>query len=265
MMKFTAASFEVYSQETEVGFDPPLSHLASCPASFEFYWKMIQYVFGLPDPNALRPVSNPDFGDDTLIRLRRYCSAARELASGEFVCSSGGFKVSFGPEGESIQADFGSKELLRGFSVLFRQFYSDSEPASFSGVRGLLWQLAASDETEVGDALREFLSSIHRAEKRLRRRTINVEVGKKAIVRGQMGGSAVPLESLPEPERLISAFFYGDLIHFGDKAEVLSLYSDCDFSDANHRLALGQSLLGLAHVYMCLAVAIEALLPDLRS
>jgi len=261
-IRIQAQSFEVYSQGTQIGFEPPFGDRAENPTGFYFWWRMLQYVFSLPDPNKLAPLaiqlSVKDRG-----RVDRYLQAAEELASGPFMSHGGGVTVRLAPGvEEEIEADFAHKENLRGFSVLFRQFYSRQEGASFGSMMDLAWQQNAKVADDDQADREDFIKAWRKAEGRLRQRTANVAVGKRAVALGVSAMSEVPFEWHPTPERLISAFFYGDLIHWGQKVEELSLYRDCDFSDAAFRMSLFQAVTGLAHIYLGAAVAIRSFFPE---
>ena len=126
----------------------------------------------------------------------------------------------------------------------------------------LLWLLneACVDEDK-SRVRREFITAWRRAHGKLQQSTANVLVGKKAQSIGQMGPGGVPFEN-HKASRLIAAFFHGDLIHFGKRRDELSLYSDCDFSDANYRMSLFRAMTGLSHIYLGTAAALRSAFPE---
>jgi hypothetical protein len=131
-----AVSIETLAADHPIGFPPPLAEHSESPDAFEANWHLIQFAFGLPDPRFFPPFKE-SVPADLLAVLRRYVSAAVELAESAFLAHPTGVTVNVldGRLEEQIERNFPPKENIRGFSVLFRQFYSNDELASCKTVR----------------------------------------------------------------------------------------------------------------------------------
>ena len=169
-IQIRARSIETLAADHPIGFPPPFSAHSESPGAFEATWHLIQFVFGLPDPRAFPPLSEAA-PPEALAVLRRYTYAAAELAESAFLAHPTGVTVNVLDDGveEQIERSFPPRENVRGFSVLFRQFYSDEEAASFKKVQstlGLLNQQAADSSVDIR---RDFLRSWGRAAGRLSR------------------------------------------------------------------------------------------------
>jgi hypothetical protein len=60
------------------------------------------------------------------------------------------------------------------------------------------------------------------------------------------------------PDRLITTFRYGDVIHFSDERENLSRLTENAANDAYHRYRVLLAITGLSHLYFEFALLAEA-------
>jgi hypothetical protein len=242
-------------------FPPPLAEYSANPSSFESSWHLIQYVFNLPDPRAFPPFVDEPSGKPVQI-LRRYSAASLELAESEFLAHPTSLTVHVldGGKGERIDPSFAPRENIRGFSVLFRQFYSDKEPASFHAARRTLGQLnvhAGDDLVSVRD---NYLRTWRQAAAKLRGYPLKILVGKQLQAQGRWHPGELVGERDPGPEMLISTYNYGEDIHWGEKREQVAAWDMSPFDSAWMRVACFDAMVPLAHVYLGFAQIVDAAL-----
>jgi hypothetical protein len=260
-IQIRAISIETLAADHPIGFPPPLAEYSGNPYAFEFNWHLIQFVFGLPDPKAFPPFTEAVAADLVTV-FRRYTSAAVELAESTFLAHPTGVAVNVLDGGleERIEKSFPPRENVRGFSVLFRQFYSNGEAASCKAVQNLLWRIneqAADDST---DTRSEYLKSWIRAAGRLRGYSLELLVSKRLEELGRIGPGPHANEHLPGPEVLISTYSYGEDIHWGKQRDQLAAYSKSEFDSAWTRMACFEAMVGLAHIYLGFAQLVDAAL-----
>jgi hypothetical protein len=236
-------SFESLAAYHPIGFPPPLAEFSASPAFFEANWHLIQFVFGLPDPRGFPPFA-ATLPDDSLAILRRYSAAARELAESAFLAHPTGVTVNLvdGALEERVEERFPPKENVRGFSVLFRQFYSNEELASFNAVQRVLRQLNKEAVDDRLHARSDQLTGWGRAAGKLRGYSLKVLVGKRLQPQGQLPPGKVVNEHLPSPQMLISVYNYGEDIHWGEKRQQVAAWKESPFgSGSGHRVRRNRS------------------------
>lgn len=250
----TATSFETIAvDETTLRYSPPLADRSPNPDAFEFWWRLIEYRFSLPDPSSFPALGPPPAGHDLEVLLR-YVHAGEEMAESTVLGGDDGVTVHIPDEGsdeeEIVDARFSSNESLRGFTVLFRQFHADDEPASFNNVQAILRRLtAASPDQHTADRFAQ-LDAWGRAVKMLRAQPLKVRVGEKLQQEGKWGRGELPGQAGMSPEQLISAYNYGDLIHWGDKLSVLITVAGDPFESAWQKMAFLEAATGFTHLYL---------------
>jgi hypothetical protein len=256
-----AVSFEALAADHPTGFPSPLAEYSANPSAFEFNWHLIQFVFDLPDPRAFPPFARV-VPESSLAVLRRYSDAARELAESAFLAHPTGVTVNVldGGSDEQIEKQFPPRENVRGFSVLFRQFYSDDEAASFKAVQGVLRRLNNEAADEAMNARNVQLSAWGRAARKLRGSTLRLLVGKRLQEQGKLPPGPRVNEHLPPPEMLISVYSYGDDIHWGRQREQAAAFGKSEFDSAWTRMACFEAMVGLAHLYLGFAQVVDAAL-----
>lgn len=256
-----AVSFDTLAADHPIGFAPPLAEHSAAPEAFEFNWHLIQFVFGLPDPRAFPPYAGV-IPPDLLAVFRRYTTAAAELAESAFLVHPTGVTVNVldGGLDEQIEERFPPRENVRGFSVLFRQFYSDDETASCKAVQNVLWRLNKQAVDSSVDMRSDYLRAWTHAAGRLRGFSIKLLVSKRLQEQGRLPPGPCVNEHLPGPEMLISIYSYGEDIHWGKHRDQVAAYGKSAFDSAWTRMACFEAMVGLAHIYLGFAQLVEAAL-----
>jgi hypothetical protein len=247
-------------------FPPPLAEHSANSGSFDSSWHLIQYVFNLPDPRAFPPFAAVPSGKPLQI-LRRYSAAARELAESAFLAHPTSLTVHVldGGSGERIDPSFAPKENIRGFSVLFRQFYSDKESASFHAARRVLGQLNVEAGDDFVIARNEYLRTWRHAASKLRGFPLKILVGRQLQAQGRWHPGELVGERDPGPEMLISIYNYGEDIHWGDKRDEVAAWNESPFDSAWMRMACFDAMVPLAHIYLGFAQIVDAALADRKA
>jgi hypothetical protein len=238
---------------------PPLLEHSTNPAGFNFAWRMLHYVFGLSDPRNFPPLPEP-LDEDSRARLERFVEAAKELAESAVLNGSQRVTIDFSRETgvEQVTTEaFASKELMRGFSALFRQFDGEGEEASFLLVSGRLYRAAATSSDENRERRLSELTAWRKARGRLHGRDLKGLVAEKLSREGRFGGD--PLEK-PAPAFLFSAYNYGDYLHWGEKRALIEDWRKEPFVDATRQMDFLEAASGLAHLYLGFGVLVRAAL-----
>jgi hypothetical protein len=250
-----ARSFESLATDTtELRFPPPLADRGSNPSGFEFWWKMMEFVFALPPPDTFPPFPKPPREQEREV-LERFVRAAEELAESSLLSSSDSVTVHVPdePDGvERIEASFQSNEITRGFVVLFRQLHTSekSDPARFIRVREILKQInARAGDSHVEERNRQ-IDAWSQARGRLLGENLRVRVGQKLSDEGRWPADGIPGEGGLSPQALITGYQYGDLIHWGYGRDVVEAVANNPFRQAWQRMAFLEAVTGLSHVYL---------------
>jgi hypothetical protein len=237
--------------DRDVPFAPPLSEHVQETRVFEFWWKQLDYVFGLPDPRSF-PALPDVISDDDRRTVARYVTTAAELAgSGLLNALEEGFNVSMpdGPAGaQEVTTRFSRADLQVGLAALLRRCDSPQEPANFDRVRNIL--AAANDASSDSDMPRrtEHLRAWVGARRRLRLKSLNQLVREKLVKEGLR---AFEYDEEHSPQYLLSLYSYGDLLHWdAAKGETLARFETDPFVDGDRRLAYLEAASALAHLYI---------------
>jgi hypothetical protein len=238
--------------DVTLSFPPPLGEHVAEPQVFEFWWKQLHYVFGLPDPRRFPPL--PDvLSPDERVTVERYVRVAAELAgSGLLNALREGFNVRMpeGPYGpEEVERNFSRTDLQVGFAGLLRQCDSTKERASFHGVRGILTRKAKAVHDDAREMRLAHLKAWRDAVKKLRLKSLNQLIRDKLVA--DEGLLAFAYKEEHSPGYLLSLYNYGDLIHWdSDKSAVVAGFEHDPFIESDRRLAYLDAASGLAHVYI---------------
>jgi len=137
-----------------LAFRPPLMDLATTPRNFIFWWKLLNYVFDLPDP-SLFPALGPFSRDEARV-LQRFVHSSEQLATSRLINHPVKWQLRGGQGVDSEgYIDRPDDELMRGALTLFRQVYVGAEPASFGVVKNILARRARSRGEAGTEALRQ--------------------------------------------------------------------------------------------------------------
>jgi hypothetical protein len=257
--------------DVTVPFRPPLEEHVAEPQVFEFWWKQLHYVFGLPDPRRFPPL--PDvLSPDERVTVEWYVHVAAELAgSGLLNALREGFNVRMpeGPHGpEEVEADFSRTDLQVGFAGLLRQCDSTKERASFHGVRGILTRKADAVHDDARTIRLAHLNAWRDAAKKLRLKSPNQLIRDKLVADEGLRAFAYTEEH--SPAYLLNLYSYGDLIHWdSDKSAVVTEFERDPYIESDRRLAYLDAASGLAHLYIGFAelarAAVGRIFPSKRS
>lgn len=254
MMRISGKSYDSLAVERPVPFPLPLARHARTRKGFEYWWRLLNYTFELPSPFDFPAF--PEVGIDEA--LDRYCTAAIDLASSECLAYDSHVSVQLERRDgdtyeERISFDFPSKELVRGFLALFRQFYSKDELASFAKVRDKLVVKAKSQTDDDAARRLDELKAWGAAHGRLLGYSLKQLAGERLIDDGRVAG---PIPDEGKPTQLISAFAYGDHLHWGSSRGVVTRWEADQFLGPTMRLQLLGACGGLAYFYMGFAVIV---------
>ena len=249
-----ASSYESLALGTVVPYSLPFAKFGDEKA-FSYWWRLLYFAFELPSPYDFP--APPGLLDAEF--LHRYCDAAREMASSACLAYPSSVSVEAHRDNdghwvEMVSSDFPSSEVVRGFIALFRQFYSDGELASFAKVRNAL--IISATEASDSDASRRMaeLRTWGKAHSRLLAYNLMELVGQRLIDEGRLGPEGIP--SGGKPKEIISAFAYGDQLHWGDQREVVSRWEADQFFGPWNRMHLLEITAGLAYFYMGFAIIV---------
>ena len=219
---FRAVSAESLALGTEIGFDVPMIEHSSKPGDFEYWWKLLKFVFELSDPRSFPPLPCEGLVAATsLAGSIRFVELAQDMAISSILNTPQEVTVHV-DQAEQIDETFSANEITRGFAVTFRQFYSGEEHASFQSVHRLLGLMNESAGDVSVQTRRATLKGWRVAEGRLRAYPLHVLAGKKLADQGLIHPSLVIDSSQWSPSELISIYNYGDLVHWGDRRDELA-------------------------------------------
>jgi hypothetical protein len=226
---------------TLLPFPPPLIELASNKQGFKEIWQMLAFLYPFKEPESLPQLPEPALAQHREI-LDRYCEKAKALAQSTYLNASREIHVS--PKTGDVQADAPPQDALTGFLTIFRQFYSNDEPAAFLKVHDVLVKAVVKTFGK-GDVFDE-LMLWRKANAQLRGHSLKVLVVRQAWPDKTKIADDYP----PYPEQLISSFMYGDYIHFGDKRNELSALRSTPWDHAWSEWRLADAIGPLAHLYI---------------
>ena len=229
---------------------------------FEFYWAQLQAIFDFADPSTFPVLSTKPSGHD-LRALERFASKSRDLATSTVLNADGGVSIAIADDGQSeeVTSNLPAPDAIAGFAAIFRQFHAD-ERAGFKTVSGILMRLAREENDEHAEHRVDELKLWARAVGRLKGKSVERLVHEHLAAEGLF--PALPPEEaahypdLEVPEQAISAYFYGEHLHWGDKSIILDQRAEDPVNEALFLLGFLTAALGLSHVYIGYGVLIDA-------
>lgn len=254
-MRIRSVSYDALALEEPLPFALPLVYHAREPDVSEYWWRLLNFAFRLPDPYAF-PQPDPLLEAES---LHRYCDAAIDLAASQCLAHPSTMSVDVktnerGELEESVTFDFPSAELVRGFVALFRQFYAPDEAASFAKARNLVAIAAReSDDSEAARRKAE-LGAWGKAHSRLLAHNLKELVGFALADTGRFERDGIPDGG--KPRELISVFAYGEHLHWGDQREVVREWDADAFLGPWNKMKFLEVCSGLAYFYMGFAVIV---------
>jgi hypothetical protein len=221
----------------------------TAPQVFNFWWKQLDYVFGLPNPRSFPPL--PALATEELDIVRRYVRVAAELAeSGVLNALREGFNVQWpsGPTGpEEIEKRFSRKDLQVGFAGLLRQCDSSKEPAHYERVRGILWVAANAAQDDKHDERIKQLRAWSHATKELHKKSLNQLLRDKLVQ--EEGLSVFEYDEEHSPAQLLSIYNYGELLHWDKNRDIIAEFERDEYVESDRRLAYLEAAGALGHLY----------------
>src|SRR5262249_33348588 len=216
-LKFDVKPVEDTVHPRDMSSDPPLPQFGKHGAKgFRHYWEKLDYVFGLPDPNAFPPL--PIEGDDRdgVLRFIEVC-----LRLAEFSIINDDTTLSSRLEPETgdwhLQVpDYPCDESFLGASALFRQLHNDGEPACFTNAHNALFKAMKALPDEQLAAAKDTVLQWRAARGKLMNHEVQTLTAPKAA--NATLDNPVSYGNV-NPDELIRSFNYGDSLHFGDGRE----------------------------------------------
>ncbi len=252
----SAASFETPALSHPLKFPVPYSDTAAGQGNYSRAWNMIQYVFDLPDPRSFPPLV--EMSNDEARVLDRYVHSVRELADGSFLTFPIRLTIRFNQSDVWVEnQNFPTNEVVRGFSVMFRQIYSDDEHASFNKVARILGKVNHAAGDGHADLRIDHLKAWRRASGMMRANHLKVLVGRKQEDEHSISWGTLPQED-HSPAQIISQYNYGDDIHWGKHRDAVAAFNSDPAFSANRRLDFFDAVEHLAHLYLGFGVLVKA-------
>ena len=219
----------------------------------DWHWKFFQYVFSLDDPRELSPLGSPQWSEGGRAVLERYVSHARDLAGTTVLTARSGYTVNVPTPGSEpeITESTSARDATVGFLAMFRQFYASDEAASFKRA----YDLVAGEMHRQGRDPRP-VKAFRGAHAKLRHTHLDHLILTQAAADGYVsehvadGSSSHPSE-IDAPQQMISAIFYGDSIHWGDKRSVIESWKeDSAVISVKRRFDALRAAVQLGHLYV---------------
>lgn len=233
------------------------------PENADFVWRRLQYVFGLPDPNAF-PVAEVEWEAREREMLQRFVAHARSIAGTSLLAADDNVHVSLDDftDEETVESDLAPQDLTTGFLTMLRQCYANGEEASFAKVQGILGRRLK--EAGLTDAL-DIVTQWRKAHAALMNKSLEELVQEQLIRDKKMPGPATGPDSAvvrdpASPHELLLAFQYGSLIHWGKQTNALVALQRDPFDTAMSDMAMRAVALDFAHFYLGFATLIERVL-----
>jgi hypothetical protein len=237
-------------------FVPPMVEEASSVAGFEFHWRTLDYVFGLSDPRSFPSLAIPLPADDQSV-VDRYVRTARGLASsGVLNAADEGMQVKIEDDTdiEHVIVTLSEKDRQVGFATMVRQCDSEKERARFGRVADILWMASERAKDENVEVRQDALERWRLAVRRLQAKSLN------QLLRDKLKEEDMQILAYQEehsPRFLLSAFEYGDLIHWDKNRVVVANWEQDEYTGGDRRMAFLAAAAALAHVYIGFAVLAE--------
>jgi hypothetical protein len=244
-VSITEFSVEENVRDGVFRFAPPLIERSPRPKTLYLMWRAFQVVFAdIADPRSFPPLSESPSPADLALYVR-YVSAAEELAESQLLCGDDWMTITWDGESGEVQteASFTSTEITRGFATLLRQFDARKESASFQVVSGRLRKAAAATTDGMADRRCGQIDAWRAAQGQLHAVELH-RLGRRAVDPALEYGNDHP------PTYYLSAYNYGELIHWGEKRDVVAQWGESDLDKHRQRMAFLDAATGLAYLYI---------------
>jgi hypothetical protein len=250
-VQFTATTFHDSVLPVKLNFPPPLAHLGSDPSTFNYQWQLLTYAFDLPDPAEFPRLPRDVPAQDHRL-LRRFVEVCEKTATYTVVAHKGGIILS-GENGDwGLDIDQTQDEQTVGFATRFRQLHKSSlgkEP-DFSTAASLLSKhvrAITDDQTQTRIAT---LEQWKQARAKLMNRPLPNIIDRMVLEKDNCPNiDDFAMYNDVNPDKIISLFNYGDLIHYGPHSEEYDKLAEDPELQAIEQNNFVQSMLGLVHLY----------------
>lgn len=255
-------SFEAVALERDLAFEPPLIDLAADSSSFVYSWKLINFVFDLPNPKDFPLLGRNSVRSEDLAVLDRFVATARDLAGSSFIGQKSGVRMTYvkGQDPSITREGFPTREVLTGFATMFRQLNLANDESSFIKTHKLLGRANEESSDQACGERRRVLKLWRHAHSKLEASSLLHLVGMRLVEQGKMLTEDIPRVHDLSPRQLIEMNFNGDYIHWGDRRDELSAFRSnqwfADLRELEFLTAMGD----LAHIYTGFAEVITAAL-----
>jgi hypothetical protein len=231
-------------------------------APTDWWLSQIAYACPVPSPEEFGPLVGAPSENDMRV-LRRYVAEASELSRSLVLRDQTiGYRVSL--MAQTVETTMPSAELLRGLAVGFRQTHSAEENASFASVMRILQTALRGQRGPETDGQLAQLASWGTAVRKLRAHWLSALVSARANEEG-ITGSLYPPVPEQTPEQVLSAYFYGDHIHWDRHAAEVESRSEEPLEDARYRYFFLIAILQLTAVYIPFSAVVVAAAPTLHT
>jgi hypothetical protein len=231
-------------------FPPPFSDRVSRPPAFDYWWRRLDWVFGLPDPRSFPPLPTT-LPDEERAIVQRYVRVAGDLAHSSLLNSpkeSYSYQLPQGPGGpEQIEKSFSPKDVQVGFAGLLRQADSGDEPANLHLVSRILMVASEAAQDDRHDERIKQLKAWRYAVKELHNRSLD-QLSRNKLV--QEGLQLFAYKEEHSPKELLNLYNYGDLIHWQKHRDVIAGFEQDEYVATDRQLAYLESAQSLGHLYV---------------
>jgi hypothetical protein len=238
-------------------FAPPGVDLASSPEAFHYHWRLLDYVFGLPNPRTFPAISGFAAPDREL--LARYVRTTEDLARSAVINAADvGLSVAIEDitDIEHIDVELQARDREMGFALLLRHCDASGEEASFARASAVLVEATKDAASDAFATLKQW----GRAAGRLHARSLNQLLREKLVT--EEGMTILNYAEEHSPAQLLSYYNYGDLVHWDTKREKLAAFAEDEFVDAERRLVFLTAAAAIAHVYIGFGTLVRAALAE---
>lgn len=221
--------------------------------------KLLKYVFELPAAEKAPAFTSP-LPEHARGLVDRYLLCVDDLHDSSLLTQDQGYtvRVSGGVE-EVTREEFLSRELSRGVAITIRQLHSSDEPASFEKICDALFVHMKGEPADVQDRGRPVVAAWRDAHNKLNGRPLMQFARKKAQSQGKYPPGPIEFGHELAPEKLMSRYLYGDLVHWGRKRDELAAAAAEPAVEVAHRMNFMEAMLVFIHVYIGFAKVVEAM------
>ena len=250
--------------ELRLPFPAPYAELSTRPDAFEVQWKLLSYVFALPDPSAFPALSLP-LPPEAHSAILRYIHTCRTIAGYSLLVADRSLRLSKASPSAPITmaVEMPSDEIIRGFVTLFRQLSTD-DTASFGVVKNHIRDAVIAEGGALAVGGRRTIRLWQSARASLLATSLNDQAQMKALEARWPKESSIPKsESTYTPQVLIDLFQYGEYIHWDGRRQDHAAMFKVPAIGALLELQFQSAQIGLTHLYLGFAKLAEAAIPGL--